>query len=402
MPVRLRPLVSAALSTVVLSALPACVTPSPAPSDKEPGTLPRPPDDKVGTKVEPGTPAAPDGTPTAQTPPPGTPQPGGETEGQRTITEAPAPTAAEMVKFVRTQSSPNAGFGAGEHELVAALPSQPEPGSIEEAALALGLVKTVLHPLQGSVATFREDDLGGTSSGDRTVRQRAVTLEQLCKERGVDLADALTENPLLAGHGIARQALEAVRLPGTTPDFRAEVLVALGNQVAFWKQIAQELGGGVEAQPGEAAPAPFSAPPPPPEAGVATDAPPPNPADLRGGDSTLGEAQTLADRGAFQAAIKRAASVDPNSPMFPMAQEKIREFSNLGVQELRRKAAQAFQSAMPLVDRQKRAEYLQQAKGYLEQAIDSYPQASQLPTVRDNLRSISKDLDKLQAELKGG
>jgi D-aminopeptidase len=128
------------------------------------------------------------------------------------------------------------------------------------------------------------------------------------------------------------------------------------------------------------------------------DLPPPNPADLRGGDAVLAEAQSLADRGNFQAAIKKAATVSPTSPMHANAQEKIRDFSNLAVQDLRRKAAQSFQSAMPITDVNIRAQYLEQAKQYLEQAIKEYPQATQLPTVRDNLRVISRDLDKLQAE----
>jgi lipid II:glycine glycyltransferase (peptidoglycan interpeptide bridge formation enzyme) len=80
------------------------------------------------------------------------------------------------------------------------------------------------------------------------------------------------------------------------------------------------------------------------------------------------------------------------------AQEKVKEFSNRGVQDLRRKAADAFQNARPVSDPKARASYLQQAKGYLEEALKDYPDATLLPTVRDNLRMITRDLEQLTGE----
>ncbi len=49
------------------------------------------------------------------------------------------------------------------------------------------------------------------------------------------------------------------------------------------------------------------------------------------------------------------------------------------------------------VGKKTRAEYLKQAKAYLEDALTSFPAASQPPTVRENLRFITKDLDKLSS-----
>ena len=70
----------------------------------------------------------------------------------------------------------------------------------------------------------------------------------------------------------------------------------------------------------------------------------------------------------------------------------------MAVQELRKKAALAFQSAMPVNDPRIRADYLKQAKGFLEEAIKSYPDATQLPTVRDNLSVISRDLERIESD----
>jgi hypothetical protein len=63
---------------------------------------------------------------------------------------------------------------------------------------------------------------------------------------------------------------------------------------------------------------------------------------------------------------------------------------------LRRKAALAFQSALPVSDSKTKSGYLKQAKSYLEDAIKNFPDATQLPTVQDNLRVISADLEKLE------
>lgn len=343
-------------------------------------------------------PAPPPGGTSVGTPKDGPSDSGAEKAGSKTDSEVsaqeqslPPPSQDAMLGFIRNHRAPNAPFGPKEHEFVSSLPSSPEPGSIAEAALVLGLTKSVLHPLTGNAATFQESDLGiAEPDSNRTVPSRAVTLEQLCVERDVSLVDALNENLLLLNAGVVTQVIVALDLPGTSDDLRNEAFVSLRQQAALWHEIAQKLGASPDA--GNAAPAASISSANP------SDMPPPNPGDLRSGDSTLAEAQSLADRGDYQAAIKKAVEVDASHPMHPLAQEKIREFSNLAVQDLRRKAAHAFQSAMPINDKRTRAAYLQQAKGYLEEALNSYPEATQLPTVRDNLRVISRDLEKLQAE----
>src|SRR5690606_23232175 len=125
---------------------------------------------------------------------------------------------------------------------------------------------------------------------------------------------------------------------------------------------------------------------------------PPNPADLRSGDTLLADAQKLADQGNYKAALERIQYIPESSPLYSVAQEKTRDFSNRAVQDLRRKAAQAFRSALPSADLETRAQYLREAKAFLEQAIQNYPQAPQLPTVRENLRVISQDLERLENE----
>jgi hypothetical protein len=311
------------------------------------------------------------------------------------VRAVPVPSPTAQLTFVRKHISPNSTFGGSEHEFVASLPNNPASGSIAEAALALGLVKSVLHPLHGDQATFQEAEI--TEEGETASKPvSSSSLEALCKSRQVSLADALVENPLLASYGVAKQVMAATWRSSNSEDFVNEVTVAVRGQANLWAGFAIELGGAT-AVATEDQPAPDGGAMPPP----VVDDVPPNPADLRGGDSVLAEAQALADRGNYQAAIKKAAGVPDGSPMHASAKDKIREFSNLAVQDLRRKAAQAFQSAMPITDVKARAGYLKQAKTYLEDAIKNYPEATQLPTVRDNLRVISRDLEKLEAESEG-
>jgi hypothetical protein len=380
--------------TLASASLTACMTTGEGGHHAEPGLGEA---DKAGTKTEPATPETASSAATAAVAPP-------------KLQEPPPPSADDQLQFVRKQTSPSAPFTEADHQFVSSLPSSPTPGSIAEAALALGLVKTVLNPLNAEVPTFQEADIGnkgaapagGSATGPAApgaaapgaTKATRPSLEQLCKERGLNLPDALAENPLLGTAGFAKQIVAATYAADTSPDFKNEVTLALKKQANLWNEVS----GGMSAPADAAAAAAAAAPAP--ASGPAVAAPdanlPPNPADLAGGEGSLGEAQALADRGDFGGAVKRASSIPEGSPLRPQAQEKIKEFSNLGVQELRRKAASAFQAAMPVTDPRTRADYLKQAKGFLEEAITKFPDATQLSTVKDNLRVISRDLEQLE------
>ena len=319
----------------------------------------------------------------------------------------PAPAAAkpytqdDLTRFIKAQSTDGVAFGPAEHELVGSLPSNPQPGSLEEAALALGLVKAALHPLGKEDQTFTETDLSKDPAAHTVpVAPSTLALENLAKERQINIADALVENPMLHAYGIAKQVFQAVSKPGTTPAYRAEIVSALKNQASQWQTLSSDLDQPAEGDAGVPPVAAVTADAPAPVPAAANDAgqAPPDPADLHASDSVLGEAQALSDRGDYKGAIKKAQSVDKDSPLYGAAQDKVKDFSNRAVQDLRKRAAQAFQSAMPITDKKARSQYLQQAKTYLEEALTNYPQATQLPIVRDNLRVISKDLDRLSAE----
>lgn len=118
-------------------------------------------------------------------------------------------------------------------------------------------------------------------------------------------------------------------------------------------------------------------------------------ADLRRGDALLQEARQHAEKEDFKKAIQFAKQIDDRDPFYPAAQEKIKLFSNMAVQDLRKKAANAFQRALPVSDIDTKISYLQQAKEFLEQAINEFPEADQIQTVEQNLEVISQDLENL-------
>lgn len=308
----------------------------------------------------------------------------------------PPPSVEQQLKFFKTHVIPESAFGEEDIYFLSTVPSAPDAASVSEAVITIGILRTIINPV-GSVIkpTFSEEDLGG--SGDQKEPETArsgPSVEKLFKEKNVDLADALAENPLLATHAVASMVRQALSLGSDDPDYQAEIVNIIKKTAQKWADLNRSLGG--------EAPAPDPETPVEPKLmtdayGNVYDANAPK----KGDESTIADAQRLADAGRFQDAIKLASSVGTGHPSYPLAQEKIKDYSNKAVQNLRKKAAAAFQSAMPITDAKIRAQYLRQAKTFLEEAIKNYPQATQLPTVRDNLRIISRDLEKLESEAGG-
>jgi outer membrane protein assembly factor BamD (BamD/ComL family) len=109
----------------------------------------------------------------------------------------------------------------------------------------------------------------------------------------------------------------------------------------------------------------------------------------------LREAQSLIDRASYQEAIQRLQLFTQDNPFYPLAVDKAKIAKNLAVHDLRKKAATAFESSLPVGDPKAKNAYLKEAEGYLEQAITLYPDAEQIETVKENLNVIKKNLAQL-------
>ena len=311
------------------------------------------------------------------------------------------PSTDDQLAFVKRNSGTDTPFTEADRQFFNQLPLSPVSGSVTEAAVVLGLTKMVLYPKDQNQATFRESDIekGPVAAEAKTLTPQ-ISLEGLCSEHGVMLATAIRENPLLGSMPVAQQIIAALQAGAHSPEFEGQINTALRQHMAGWQQLSSVLLMPVGVAPSAIAGPPGSAQMAGPPANVAITGAASEvlpvlgsaPQVVSSGDNA--EAQVMADRGDFRAAVQRAGGIPNSSGLYTKAQDKIKEFSNLGVQDLRRKAAAAFQTAMPISDPRTRAEYLKQAKRLLEDAIKNFPDASQLPTVRENLRVISRDLEK--------
>ena len=121
------------------------------------------------------------------------------------------------------------------------------------------------------------------------------------------------------------------------------------------------------------------------------------PGDLEFADTVLMYSQKLADKGEYKKAISQIKRISAKDPAFTKASLSLKRLSNIAVLDLRQKAAQAFQSAMPIESATAQYSYLEQAKLYLEQALNDFPDAENRNTVEENLNIINKkDLNNLK------
>lgn len=317
-----------------------------------------------------------------------------------------AVTAEEQVEFVIRHGHESEPLTARDREVIDLAVGSPASGSMQEAVLALGLIKTVFYPGTGSYPTqppgFEDKDLNppAISGTPGTIMQppTAVTpgnegtsisasqatgpsLEALCRDKNLDLPKAIESNLLIKNRDVYMMTIKALEKGRNTIEFRTRVVAAIRSQADSWKELAGTVSPATT--PADAA---AGTPPVPAADPNAAAAPAPN------HDATLAQVKVLSDQGKSYDAIQEAKKVPPNSPQYAQAQERIKQLSNSAVKDLRTKAARAFQNSLPLTEPNSKKPYLEQAKTLLEEALTKYPDADQLGTVRDNLAVISRDL----------
>lgn len=286
--------------------------------------------------------------------------------------------------FFQRQNNETAEFSLEDEQFFTSMSPNPQPNSEAEAALAIGVVKYVLK-LDVASNQYQEDELIKDESTPKQLSAKHVSLEALAIEKGIDFPAALKNNPLLINLQFYKLCLRAIKSSSNSLEYTNNINQTIANELRNWGQPKSESKVAQEEVVNEVSTNDW--------AHLHEIA-----ADVRIGDNILLEAQMLADNRRFQDAINKVAQITQESPLFNQAKEKVIEFSDRAVQELRQKAAQAFQSSIPMADPRSRAAYLTRAKSHLEQALQDYPQApaEQLSTVRENLAVISRDLEKLE------
>ena len=109
-------------------------------------------------------------------------------------------------------------------------------------------------------------------------------------------------------------------------------------------------------------------------------------------DTIIKDSIHLSELGQFDAALGKLKSISSDSANYVYARDRMRQISNNAANELRKKAATEYQSAQGVHETKLKANFLERAKKYLEDALEKYPDSDQKKTITENLNMIERDL----------
>lgn len=333
-----------------------------------------------------------------------------------------------LYNFISRHLNKNTPLVDKDEELLASISTPILPESIEEAVVIIGILKKYIHSQlpdkqyeeqdlyqqvtsentnnnQNNIDTInknnkQEKNSNQNNNDNLSTQQSAQTLQALFEQKNINLENALNKNIFLQHVEIYKMLLLAISATQTTHElnnveslnvnnnnFNKIIYKTITNKIKEWinlqKTFAIELSedsqitSNMDTQTTPNQNTPFI-----------------SMADINKGDELLAEAQILADNKNYKEAIIKAELIPQNSPFYNAAQEKIVFFSNLAIQDLRKKAANIYQYAFSISDIKIKINYLKEAKKFLILALSEYPKASleQLSKVKNNLDIINKEL----------
>lgn len=321
----------------------------------------------------------------------------------------------EYAAFFSRLVVPENEYTERDRQILIKIPPSPSGGSIHEAALTIGLLRDVLTPI--GVATgasgldsadpaknLRKNTLTpqGTPSA-QSINSRSIELRS--QAVGLDLIGAMSSNPYLQGRFVHKMAFESLLLGGNSPIFSGNLKSALQREGANWRQFAEQLDGKENAFAQEKSLTPGK------DGNTPTDSPNvltltnPSPAvqtnelaleKSQDAVSLLAKAQEFAAKDQIDRAIVAAKMVPENSDTYQIAQQNIKLWSDRATQDLRKQAAQQYRVGSATPDAAGKKVYLSKARSLLEEAINKYPESSNLETIKDNLEIIDQELNRLE------
>lgn len=271
-----------------------------------------------------------------------------------------------------------------------------EPFTPDDLTFLNNMPKSNLNPFMKAalvVGHLRQAaSVASTSSG---LDGEQVALEEIFASYPLDLGNLLKSNVALKNHRVYELTLRVLATTSDQEPYKRAIQELIYSEAKSWAALLPEpeagdiIEGDLSSKEEEA---PIDGEQTTPQSSTALGI---SPVDLNQPDATIQAATDLAESGEYRKAIEKLRSVSESSPLYESAQSKIKSYSNLAVQALRRQAAEAFQDAVPVDQTQTKINYLNQAKAYLEQALSDYPDAEQLDTVKANLAVIDEDLARL-------
>ncbi|MCB9228505.1 MAG: hypothetical protein H6618_02750 [Deltaproteobacteria bacterium] len=298
---------------------------------------------------------------------------------------------ARHLAYASRLLNPSEAFIPGKDEIfLQALSDQPAPGSAAEAALFVGLLRNFLWLREGAEDFNRP--VSNAEGAEDPIRHQTGpdSLEQMAQRRQIDLPAALLSNPLLKSASLQTMLLRALRLGRKqSKEFLSGIQNAIRQNMEEWERLNQDLSQSPQENTNsdDSTDSQQS-----PTYGTTGSALPFDEETISTHETKLKEALALSERRQYPEALTILKTIPQDSLYQAEATDKIREISNLAVQELRHKAAKAFQSASPISDQATRSAYLEEAREHLESALKDFPDSDQLRTVRKNLDMINKAL----------
>jgi hypothetical protein len=318
---------------------------------------------------------------------------------------------AEYNLFFARMAIPENEYTERDRVTFGGFPSAPSGGTIHEAALVVGLLREVLTPVGGLTALQAKETNAASTATINSSNPNAViatpepqtdqrrVLESRAREKGLDIVSAMASNPYLKTEGIFAMAWDASRIEGNSQVFVQNLATVIKTETRLWLDLAKRMGiepistsqsvnDVATTKPGIETP---SLPTPASE----SLAVPASEADNAEATKFMGKALEWAQKENYEKAILEARKVAEGTDQFLSAQESIRAWANKAVQELRRQAANQFRSGTSTNDAAAKKSYLTKAKNNLEEAINKFPEASTLDTVKENLDIITKELERI-------
>ena len=350
-------------------------------------------------------------------------------------------SSEELAIWINRMSSVETIYTVKDRQYVGTLAGAPKQGSLAEAALVIGLIRDIVTP-PGGQNTFDRIDASLTNttppSNNAILPKPAprtgesISLERRSIEKGVDVIQVLKTASILKNAAVYGWAWNASLLEGNSELFRQRLTEVIQAEATLWQEILKKtnpnvplatapnnLGGPLSPHsPGvidntqggtlgsTPAPGGLSSIPVPPAGLPAVDPAAPavdlhaneggttaaSPEDVASANLIMGKAQEAASSENYSKAVDEASKIKASSAQYSVAQENIRQWSNRAVTDLRKKAAFEYRTAASTSDPVAKKTALKKTKGFLEESLKKYPNASNLDTVRDNLKMVESEI----------
>lgn len=209
---------------------------------------------------------------------------------------------------------------------------------------------------------------------------KSVTLAELSALYNVDLIDLIENNPFLQSVEVYHLLLRVREYP-TSEEAGNLIATTIQNKLTYFTEFVDLVSAMLQKNKEK-------------EDSVVEV----KPEDIKPkAEDLLNQAEELLSLDRYSEAITVLKQIEKGDRSYELAQQKIFFISNKAVEDLRRQAALAYQKANHInTDFEAREAHLQEAKKYLEAALELYPHAEHIGRVRRNLKVIDDNLNFLK------